>query len=48
MAKFRIDSHTIKRGKHALHYGYLVTLVSSYIVIHLVVSGDKKSSFSNL
>jgi hypothetical protein len=26
MARFRIDRHTIKRGKHVLHYGYLVLL----------------------
>jgi hypothetical protein len=29
IAEFRIGSHTIKMGKHVLHYGYLVPLVSS-------------------
>jgi hypothetical protein len=30
IAEFRIGSLTIKRGKHVLHYNYLVPLVSSY------------------
>jgi hypothetical protein len=29
IAGFRMGSRTIKRGKHVLHYGYLVPLVSS-------------------
>ena len=41
IARFRFDSHTNKRGKHVLHYGYLVPLVSSNIEIRLVVSGRK-------
>jgi hypothetical protein len=45
IAGFRIDSHTIKRGKHVLHYGYLVPLVSSNVKIRLVVSGGKVKTF---
>jgi hypothetical protein len=36
---------TIKRGKCVLHYGYLVSLVSSNIEIRLVVSGEKLKTF---
>ena len=39
IARFRFDSHTIKRGKRVLHYGYLVPLVSSNVEVRLVVSG---------
>jgi len=39
IARFRIDSRTIKRGKHGLHY--LVPLVSSNVEIRLVVSGGQ-------
>ena len=45
IARFRFDNHTIKRGKHVLHYGYLVPLVSSNVKIHLVVSGGKVKTF---
>jgi hypothetical protein len=45
IARFRIDSHTIKRGKHVLHYGYLVPLVSYNVEVHLVVSGEKLKTF---
>ena len=39
MAEFRIDRCTIKMDKHALHYGYLMPLVSSNVVICL--GGDR-------
>jgi hypothetical protein len=45
MVGFRIDSYTIKRGKCALHYGYLVPLVSSNVEMGLVVSGGKVKTF---
>ena len=45
MAGFRIDSRTIKMGKCALHYDYLVPLVSSDVEIRLVVSGGKVKTF---
>jgi hypothetical protein len=31
IARFRIGSSTIKKGKYVLHYGYLVPLVSSNV-----------------
>jgi len=37
MAEFRIDSCTIKRGKYALHCGYLVPLVSSNVELRSVL-----------
>ena len=42
---FRFDSHTIKRGKHILHYGCLVPLVGSNVEIRLVVSGGMLLTF---
>lgn len=42
MVRFRIDNCTIKRGKLVSHYGYLVPLVSTYVAMHLVVSGSKE------
>ena len=45
IARFRFDSHTIKRGKRVLHYGYPVPLVSSNVKIRLVVSGKKVKTF---
>ena len=45
IARFRFDSRTIKRGKRALHYGYLVPLVSSNVEVCLVVSGGQVKTF---
>ena len=45
IARFRFDNHTIKRGKRALHYSYLVPLVSSNIKICLAVSDGKVKTF---
>jgi hypothetical protein len=38
IVRFRIDSHNIKRSKRALHYVYLVPLVSSSV--ELCFGGD--------
>jgi hypothetical protein len=45
IARSRIDSRTIKRGKHVLHYGYLVPLGSSNDEVRLVVSGGQVKTF---